>query len=100
MKSQQELSDLREAIHRYGADHYPTRWMVANQRAVAAIQKVGARVDDPVIRTLAPLIALKVLQLVMPCERVSENPQPEDIKQLIKLKIIKNEKPTETCSAG
>jgi len=94
-KSKSDLATLREAVHEFGAKNYPTRWRGANERAAAAIQKCGARPDDPVLRTVAPLIALKILQYVMPCERAPEEPRMEDIKKMIDLKLIKATKPSD-----
>jgi hypothetical protein len=88
-KSPAELGTLRDAIHNVGANRYPTRWFNLNQRAAEAIQKCGGRIDDTLLRTLAPLIVLKVLQAVMPCERVPDEPTAQDIKRLIELKILK-----------
>ena len=81
-KTIQVYQEMFTKVHEAGAGRHPLEWLKANHLGAKAIIDTGHRVDDPAMRVVVSLVALKLLDWLRPCG-VPDDPTDENIKDAL-----------------
>ena len=77
-----ELGNIAHAAHENGAKRHPFIWLKANHVAIDVINKLELEAHNPVVKALASVLTLRLLDWLQPLG-VTDEPTPENIKDAL-----------------
>lgn len=91
--TQNELGNVAHAAHEHGAKRHPRYWLQANHIAVDVIHKLNQQPHDPVMKALASVLTLRLLDWLQPLG-ITEEPTDENTKDVLnKLPVVLDNDP-------
>jgi len=77
-----ELGNVAHAAHENGAKRHPRYWLQVNHIAVDVITKLGQKPYDPLMKAVASVLALRLLDYLQPLG-IIEEPTAENVKDVL-----------------